>query len=224
MRDFLKAITENLKWKVFSILAAVMLWLVVVDSPQLTATMMVPVEFKNFPAGLDFGSEMPGDVQLQIRGPENAVAASHAVRATVTVDLAKAKTAGEFTFPVADGLVGMPGNVQVVNAIPSQIRLTLEKHVRREVRVRLRVGDSQSSFRVVRSEIEPATVVIAGPESHVLAVGTAVTDRLDFGTIEMEGDEPVIRRRLQTFVEDPRVKIETNPAVTVTAYLQKIRD
>jgi YbbR domain-containing protein len=226
MSRFLSALRENWQWKLFSIVAAAMLWMTLVDSPELTTTVNVPLEFKNFPAGLDFGSSIPSEVQLQLRGPKNSVALSQTASTAVILDLGPIRKPGEYTFRVEDGLVGMPPNVQMVTAVPNQIRLILERHLRREVPVRLRTAEFKEypEYRIVRSELQPESVFISGPESHVQAVDAVYTDLLEFGTINPQQDEPVIEAKLQAFVGDPRVKIESNPAVRARVLLERIRD
>lgn len=225
MRRFLSPIFENWQWKIFSVVAAAMLWMALIDSPELTSTTNVPLEFKNFPASLDFGNAIPDEVQLQIRGPQNAVQSAHEARTAVVLDLGQIQQPGEVTFRVADSISGLPSNVHLVNAVPNQIRLMFERQVRKEVPVRLRINlRGLPGYRFLRSELRPDKVTISGPESRVLEVDDVVTDMLDFGTIEARAEAPVIEARLQAFVEDPRVRIETKPSVRVKVYLERIAD
>ena len=225
MSRFWSYLRENWQWKLLSILAAGMLWVALVDSAELTTTVRAPLEFKNFPAGLDFAGTIPSEVQLQLRGPGNVLAPQERASAVI-LDLGAVRQPGEYTFRVEDGLVGIPANVQLVSAVPNQVRLVLERHIRREVPVRLRTGDLKGhpEYRIVRTEIDPPQAFVSGPESRVEAVEAVYTDLLEFATIVVRDEEPVVEARLRAFVEDPRVKIESNPAVRVRVQLQRISD
>lgn len=226
MNPIPERLRENWQWKLLSVLAACMLWLALVDSPELTATVDVPLEFARFPAGLDFAGAIPSAVQLQIRGPKSSVVQSQRNTPTVIVDLGVVTKPGEYTFRAEDGVTGLLPNVQVVAAVPNQIRLVLERHVEKQVPVRLRTGGLKNypAYRILRTEVEPAQVVVSGPESRVDAVEAVYTDLLEFATIDEREAEPVIEARLQAFVEEPRVRIESSPGVKVRVWLQRLSD
>jgi YbbR domain-containing protein len=226
MSRFLSVLRENWQWKVLSVLAASMLWLAVVDSPELTATVNVPLEFREFPATLDFANTVPSEVQLQLRGPKNSLALSQTASTAVVLDLQSVRKPGEYTFRVEDSLVGLPPSIQLVTAVPNQIRLILENHVQRQVPVRLRVAEMRDrpEIRILRSELDPQTVIISGPESRVQAVEEVYTDLLEFGTIDLRQDEPMVEARLRAFIEDPRVKIESKPSIRARVFLERIAD
>jgi YbbR domain-containing protein len=226
MSRVIAALAENWQWKLLSLIAATMLWLALVDSPELTATVRVPLEFTKFPGGLAFSGSVPGEVELQLRGPKNAMTQAESGPAAVTLDLGRIRKPGEYTFRVEDGLAGIPPNVRLVTAIPNQIRLVLEPQIQREVPVRLRIGGLKNhlGYRIVKTEIQPPRLIVSGPESRVQAVEAVYTDLLEFATIDVRDEEPVVEARLQGFVEDPRVKIESNPAVRVRVHLQRISD
>lgn len=226
MSRLIALLRENWQWKLLSILAAVMLWLALVDSPELTATVDVPLEFAVFPAGLDFAGAIPSEVQLQLRGPKSSVVQTQRSAPAVILDLAQVKKPGEYTFRVEDGVSGIPPNVQLVATVPNQIRLVLEQHIQRQVPVRLRTGGLKDypEYRILRSEVTPSSVLISGPESRVEAVEAVYTDLLEFAKIDVRDAEPMVEARLQAFVEEPRVKIESNPAVNVKVWLQRISD
>lgn len=226
MSRVLSLLRENWQWKLLSIVAAVMLWLALVDSPELTATVDVPIEFARFPNGLDFADTIPSQVQLQLRGPKSSVVQMQRSSPTVILDLGRIQKPGEYTFRVEDGVSDIPPNVQVVAAVPNQIRLVLERHVQREVPVRLRMDGlkDRPEYRIVRTEVEPASVVISGPETSVGRVEAVSTDLLEFGTIELREEEPVVQARLQAYVDQPRVKIESSPSIRARVWLQRIAD
>ena len=57
-----RLLTDHFLWKLLSLVMATMLWIAVVDEPELTTNVTVPVEFRNLAAGLDLGSDVPDRV------------------------------------------------------------------------------------------------------------------------------------------------------------------
>ena len=51
-------VTRNLAWKLLSLVLAVLLWLVFVRDPEVTAVIDVPVRYRGIPESLDFQSEL----------------------------------------------------------------------------------------------------------------------------------------------------------------------
>lgn len=211
--------------KLTSLAVAVLLWFALVDAPLLTTYVAAPVEFKNFPAGLDVGTELPDRVQLQVRGPRDALAGDSFARTAVVLDLETLRTAGERTFDVSSSIVGLPPRVEMTRAIPYQLRIVLEKHTRRSVPVRLRFsGPVPQGYRITKHTIEPDILIISGPESQVKAVDEAQCDPLDFGIVERSADEKLVEARLHTYVDNPRVRIDSASMVNVKVFLEKIKD
>ncbi|MCX6593309.1 MAG: CdaR family protein [Acidobacteria bacterium] len=213
--------------KLFSVLVAVLLWLVFVEAPELTTSVSVPVEFKNFPVGLDTGAEMPDEVQLQISGPRDVLSSAGLTKTAVVLDLANFNRPGERTYTVTDSVYGLPPRVRLVRAIPFQLRLSLEPHVSRNVPVKLRfAGAVPNGFAVAQQVITPATVAISGPKSQVERVEAVQTDPFEFATI-LEGEEDkdkTLQAHLPVYVGNARVRIDSASAVDVKLQLQRIRD
>ncbi len=225
LRRLYAALTRNLYIKLISLAVAVLLWFALVDAPLLTTYIAAPVEFKNFPVGLDVGTQLPDRVQLQVRGPRDALAGNSFARTSVVLDLESLQDAGERTFDVPGSIVDLPPRVEMVRAIPYQLRVVLERHVRRSVPVRLRFsGPVPQGFRIAKHTIEPDTLVVSGPESQVNAVEEAQCDPLDFGNIDRSADEKLVEARLHTYIENPRVRIDSASMVSVKVFLEKIKD
>jgi YbbR domain-containing protein len=224
LRRLYSGLTGNLYIKLISLAVAVLLWFALVDAPLLTTYVAAPVEFQNFPAGLDVGIQLPDRVQLQVRGPRDALAGDSFARTAVVLDLGSLRDAGERTFDVPASIVGLPARVEMMRAIPYQLRVVLERHVRRSVPVRLRFsGPVPPGYRISKHAIEPDTLIISGPESQVKSVDEAQCDPLDFGTMDRSVDEKLVEARLHTFVDNPRVRIDSASIVSVKVFLEKIK-
>ena len=218
---------DQIGLKLFSVAVAVLLWLVFVEAPELTSSISVPVEFKNFPAGLDTGAEMPDEVQLQISGPRDVLASGGLAKAAVVLDLANFNRPGERTYTVADSVYGLPPRVRLVRAIPFQLRLSLEPHVSRKVPVKLRfAGPVPAGYIVAQQTSVPDSVIISGPKNQVERVDAVQTDPFEFATIQegAEDKDKTLQARLPVYVGNARVRIDSSSAVDVKIQLQRIRD
>jgi len=123
----------------------------------------------------------------------------------VLLDLKGVTRPGERTFPIDSVSVPRPAGVDLERAVPSQIRMTFERRLSREVPVSIRfVASPPAGFEVVNQKVEPAAVRIAGPDSRVREIVSVETDPIDLS--DTQGTEEF---QAQLYVGDPRVHLET---------------
>ncbi len=222
MRRAAALVTHNFIWKLLSVAASIMLWVALVDSPELTASVPVSIEFRNYPAGLDTGSQSVDRIQLQVRGPRESLSPSSFDRTAAVIDLSSIRQPAERTFDLESTIVGLPPRISILRTVPSQLRIRLERHVTREVPIRL--PRAPDGVRYVQSELKPDRAVISGPESQVQLVEFVQTDPLDSGTIEGSAEDKPIQTKLHTFVDNPRVRIDSVSTVDVKILIERVRD
>jgi len=126
------------------------------------------------------------------------------------LDLTGINRPGERTFSVAENL-DLPSGVALERAVPAQVRLRMERRLRKEVPVLVKFGTPPPPGYVVHfHHVLPATVHVVGPESRVRAVAAVETDPIDLGdTMKME------EFSVPTFVSDPQVRVEGSGRVVV---------
>lgn len=214
----MRLVTENFGWKLLSLLVAVVLWLVLVGDPELTTTISVPLEFRNLPRDLDINSDMPEAIRLELQGPSAKLALGKTSNIAVLLDVSVVKKSGEKTFNIGPGNLNLPAGVQLMRAMPSQIRLRFEHSMQKEIPVQVRFsGPPPDGYRVKGQETFPETIRIVGPESRVLQVQNAETDPIDLGGV-------IADREFETsvFVADPLVRIDSQPLVRVKVIMEKL--
>jgi len=122
---------------------------------------------------------------------------------------------GQRTFPIGSINVNLSRGVHLVRAIPSEERVTFERHVTRSVPVRARfVGEGVHGY-IVSSQVEPKELTIAGPASRVEAVTEAVTDPVDVSNAVGPSEY-----HANAFVADPYVRFLSSPQVTVSVAMK----
>jgi YbbR domain-containing protein len=208
---------DNIGWRLFSVGAAVVLWITFVGSPELVRSVSAPIEFRRMPQELEISSEVPDNVYLEVRGPSARLHSVDLSGTTVVLDLGGVNRSGEHTFTITPANIDLQPGLDVVRAVPAQIRLNFERRITADVPVRVRLASSPPpGYRVVRQEVRPATLGIVGPESHVREVEHVETDPIDVS-------DAVGKRefRVGAFVRDQYVRLRSSAPVTVTVTLER---
>jgi YbbR domain-containing protein len=126
---------------------------------------------------------------------------------------------GERTFTFSDHDFHLPRGVTFLRAVPSQVRLHFARLKEKEVPVDVRIATPPpKDYEVVGHQVTPATLQIAGPEHRVDEIVSAQTDGLDLSSITQTADI-----RVNTFVADPQVWMESQPFVTVHVTVEKTK-
>lgn len=212
----MRLLTQNLGWKLFSLLVAVLLWISVASEPELSTFAGVPVEFKDMPQGLEIGAGLVESVHLEMRGPSGELRSFGDSKTAVVLDMSQVRR-GTTTFSIGPHNVKLPRGIHLIRAIPSEIRLEFEHRLARNVPVEARFTENpQPGYEVARWEVIPPALTIVGPESRVNRVRSVVTDPIRLGGIV--GSEQF---RINAFVDDPYVRFQTSPQVVVTVTMEK---
>jgi YbbR domain-containing protein len=74
----------------------------------------------------------------------------------------------------------VPRDVEVVQVIPSQFRISFDTRATKRVDVRPRVvGATAPGFRMQQVNVDPSSVMITGPEKRVNSIDAVITDPVD---------------------------------------------
>jgi len=212
-------VTRNFWWKLGSVAMAMLLWIAIDGEPVLVTTHAVPILYKNLPKDLLIGSDSIDQVRVEMRGPSGRLTEASLADLTVVVDLSSITGPGERTFTLAESDFHLPAGVVFRRSIPSQLHLRFGRRISREVPVQARFSaQPPEGYTIAHVAIAPATIRIAGPEGRVNAITSAQTDAIDLSAVT--GPAEI---RVNTFVADPQVWLETAPAVTVTVTVAKTR-
>ena len=212
-----RALTHNLAWKMGALALAVLLWFLVIGGPEVVTVEAVPLVYRNLPTGLLLVSDPPDAVRLELRGPSRQMARENLSSLKFMLNLSGVKDKGERTFTLSGSEAGLPEGVSFLRAVPSQIQLGFDWRQRREVPVEVRLsGVPATGHRVMKQEAIPAKVWVTGPAARVQAVTTALTDAVD-----VSGRSESTDTRVNTFLADPRVELESKSTVTVKVTIGK---
>ena len=217
MADFLhRYVVKNAGFKLLALLMAVGLWLAVARSPLAEVAINVPIELHNFPENLEIANEHIPEAQIRVRGPERFIRELRPNEIHVEIDLG-GSGAGERTFDLTAQQVRRPRELEVVQVIPTQVRLSFDQRLMRAVEVRPRViGTFASGMRVARIEADPATITISGPKQRVERVDAAITDPVDATGVMKQSSFTT-----HAYVSDPLVQVLQPGPIRVTVMMEE---
>ena len=136
---FKRHVFHNFGLKLMSLILATALWFMISrnDRPAEVAV-RAPIVFQNVPAELEISAESVPEAFIRVRGPERVIRQLRANDVQAVLDLAGSK-AQERTFDLTAQQVDHPRDVSIVQVVPSQLRLSFDTRLTREVEVHPRV-------------------------------------------------------------------------------------
>lgn len=214
-----RLLTENAVWKLSALVISAGLWYAFVGETELAASVPVAIQFKNVPSDLEVTAEPIDRVFLRLRGPATRLNAGNLTQVTVRLDLADIHKEGERTFSLGPGNLQLPAGVHVGQVVPSQIRLTFQKRLAKDVPIEVRYsGPPPAGYRVANEIVSPSKVRVIGPESNVQDLASAQTDAIDLSSAVGNPEF-----RVPLYLADAQVRFDAAPVVvSVKVSLEKI--
>ncbi|MGC2446874.1 MAG: CdaR family protein [Candidatus Sulfotelmatobacter sp.] len=215
---FQRYVLHNLGLKVLSLLLATGMWFMISrDEQPAEIAIRAPIVFQHVPPQLEISTESIPETQIRVRGPERVVRQLKGNEVQAEIDLADAKP-GNRTYDLTSQLVRHPRDVTIGEIVPSQLHLSFDTRITRQVEVHPRVtGVFATGEQIVQVEADPPRITIRGPLHHVEKIDAATTDPIDAtGTL----GSAVFTTNV--FVTDPLVQVEQATSIRVTVVVQKI--
>lgn len=206
-----RILVQNFWWRVLAVVIAVSIWAVVASEPELSTFATVPVEYRNLPEDLEMTSPPAENVTLELRGPAGELRGLTESRSpSVVLDMSNI-TPGVHRFVIDGGNVRLARGVYLEHAIPPEVRFEFDRRLTRSVPVKVRfTGEAEHGTVVNHYEVMPQELTIVGPARRVEHVTAALTD-----PIEVPSVAGVSHIQVPAFVEDPYIRIQSSPVVTV---------
>jgi hypothetical protein len=207
----MRLITQNLGWKLLSLLAAFVVWINVAGEPERATIVSIPVEYSNFPKDLVISSEIAGRVRIEARGQARQLHALSDSGVAAVIDLATVKGPGERTFTLTASDLDLPRGVELIRTIPSQLRFRFERQTTRMLEIDVPfAGTLPRGLSIGEKTFEPEQLRVSGPESHVSDARRLVSDPFDLSRVTGDRDET-----LAVYTTDPELQFLSVPQVKV---------
>ncbi len=184
MRFFRDLFTRNRGLKLFSLLLAFVLWLILIPEEKTYSerTLTVPLETRNIPADMELVERPAGTVDVTVRASNRLLDEISPASVTARLDLERASIYQEM-YPLNASTIAVPQGAEVVAISPNMVRLKLEKTRQMDLEVApMVVGKVAEGFRIAKVEVTPARVPVKGPESKI-----RTHDRLTTSPIDVSG-------------------------------------
>lgn len=202
---------RNLGLKILALALASLLWVTVAGEHVVERSLRVPLEFRNIPEALEIVGNTPDTVDVRLRGSSAVLSRVQAGEIVAVLDLSSAR-AGSRLFHIRNDEVRAPFGVEVSQVVPSTLALELEKSARRTVPVVPPIeGEPAPGFVVGRWSVDPPTVEIVGPDSHVRQVAEATTE-----PVSVKDAKARVRDTVTVGVVDASVRIAQPHSASVT--------
>lgn len=207
---------HNLGLKILSLAIAMAVWWGVARDPVVEIPITTSVEFHHVPDGLEISSESIPQAQIRVRGPARVIRELARTDIHPIIDL-QGSTPGERTFDLTPRQVQLPHEIEIIQIVPAQLRVNIDRREQREVEVRPRVlGTFASGYRISETSVAPTRLTIVGPAHRVRSIENAITDPVDA--------TGVIGRATFTtnaYIPDPLVRVVNPEPIKVTVVTEK---
>jgi YbbR domain-containing protein len=215
---FKRYVVHNFSLKLMSLIFATALWFMISrDDRPAELAVRAPIVFQNVPSELEISSESVPEALIRVRGPERVIRQLRSNDVQAVLDLSGSKAEAR-TFDLTAQQVDHPRDVSVVQVVPSQLRLSFDTRLSREVEVHPRVtGNFASGDQIVRIDADPPRITISGPRHHVEKIDAAITDPID-----ASGTLGSAVFTTNAYVADPLVQVAQGTSIRVTVVVEKL--
>lgn len=213
-----RSVLHNFWLKALSLLlAAGLWWQISPDEQPAEVSLHAPVVFQHVPEHLEISSETVPEAQIRVKGPERVIRQLQSSEVHAEIDLRDAK-GGERTFDLTSQQVRHPSDVTVMQVVPSQLHLSFDTRLTRDVEIHPRVsGNFAAGEQITKVDVDPPRITITGPKHHVEKVDAATTDPLD-----ATGTRGSAVFTTNVYVPDPLVQVVQPTSIRVTVMVEKV--
>ena len=135
----------------------------------------VPVEFIGTPKNMVLVGEKVSEVKLHLTGPKPDLDSLTPYQLSVKIDLSKSMP-GKQTFVITEEEIKLPRNVQLLDAVPSNLTLTLSSIMEHDIPVKAQmVGKLPKGLELRSVKIRPEKVRVLSPLTEGAHKGVSVT-------------------------------------------------
>jgi YbbR domain-containing protein len=164
--DLHKAFSDNWGIKLISLVFAITLWFYVTATGKTEISLTVPLELRNVPQGMTVVGNVTSVVEIRVQGQERVLGDNtFGEKVACILDLSMTKE-GENIVRISPDDIKRPDGVMVTHMSLSEVKVKLERLVRRSFRLRPRLfGRPAAGYRVAGVTFSPAKIVVEGPAS-----------------------------------------------------------
>jgi YbbR domain-containing protein len=173
-------LSRNLALKFFSLVLALLVWVLTTGENQKIKDLVVPLQYTHLPPGMAISGEAPDRVSLRIQAPEPILQRITEDQVDASLDLSHLQPGDQYLTLSPDRF--RVSGATVIRVEPQVVPIRIVRQAEKEVPVVPRIeGRPPEGYEVVDYRVDPATVVITGPEDAVRGVHRATTGSIPVG-------------------------------------------
>ncbi len=200
--------------KVLSLGLAVLLWVTVAGEETVERSLRVPLEFQQFPAGLELQGEIPATIDVRVRGTSGSLSRVSPGDIVAVLDLRGARP-GQRLFHLGPDQVRVPFGVQVLQVTPPSIAMAFDTSASKSVPIVPPVdGRPAPGFVISKWTVDPPSAEVIGPASAVERVTEALTE-----PVSVEGARQAVREQVTVGLVDPLLRLKTARTAAVSVQI-----
>jgi YbbR domain-containing protein len=202
---------HHLGLKALSVGLAALLWLSVTRDAIVERSLRVPLEYQNIPETLEIVGEPPGTVDVRVRGASSILSRLEPGDVVAVLDLRGARP-GERLFHLLTDEVRVPFGIEVAQVAPPTLSLAFERSGAKVVPVVPTIqGEPAPGFVGGKVQVDPPTVEVVGPASHIAQLHQATTE-----PVSIENARANITDRVTIGVENAALRLRLPQTAVVT--------
>lgn len=179
LTDLRDVFTANLPYKALALACALMFWIFVQSEQVVEERARVRLDWR-LPDGLTLVEPPLETATVTVEGVQAFVRGVRQKDLSILLDLSRAKE-GEVSLDLSERAVsGMPNQVRVVSISPSQLKVQLDRVLKRRADVVPETrGDPAEGYRIAKVSVSPERVELSGPSSLLRGLREVATDTVD---------------------------------------------
>lgn len=155
-------------------------------------------------------------VRVQVRGRTGKIRLLTPFTIDVMVDVTRSERGSEEIHLSAQNVI-VPEGIEVLSIDPNVLHVQIDREVQQMLPVTPRlVGEPAAGALVQGTEVRPSRVLVSGPETHLLELGSLSTT-----AIVLDGHALDFEETVAVLGPDPLVKVVQPAVVTVRVALQQ---
>jgi len=173
-----KRIFGNFWPKLATVALVFICWLIITARQGEITSITVPVQFRNSPETLLLRNSSSEEVELQLKTFSSLIRLPKEGELAAEIDLSKTRVGNNKILFKKDDFA-LPSGVVITRINPSSIRVTMEKKVRKLVRVNPRLtGRLPAGLHLRAVTVVPSEVMLEGPDSAMARIDSVRTEEI----------------------------------------------
>jgi diadenylate cyclase len=180
----MRRLFRNFWAKLITVLLVSLCWLLITAKQGEIVTILAPVQFRNLSESLLLRKSDPEQVELQLKSVSSLIPIPKEGDVVAVVDLAKVQS-GTNQVLIRKENISLPSGVVVTQVKPVSLRVTIERKVRKDLRVTATLrGTPKGKLQLRRVTVVPPMVTVEGPESVLSRMETIRTEVIRLSDVE----------------------------------------